>query len=244
MTNRGGRRPQVAVLAVLAAIAVVASPSIPTDAKAAESAREKLVPLKIKLPRPLFTGTPKNIGAAPTLEKYTHKPRPPFHVPAGTENLALHKRVTSSETAPIIGQLDLVTDGDKEGLDNCFVELSPGTQWIQIDLGQVADVFAILIWHYHAEGRVYHDVVVQTADDPDFIENVRTIYNNDFDNSSGLGIGRDREYIDDYRGKLIDAKPKKGDPVRTRYLRLFSKGNTSNSMNHYIEVAVYGKSAQ
>jgi hypothetical protein len=31
---------------------------------------------------------------------------------------------------------------------------------------------------------------VQTADDPDFITNVRTLFNNDIDNSLGLGVGK------------------------------------------------------
>ena len=91
---------------------------------------------------------------------------------------------------------------------------------------------------------MYHDVVVQVADDPDFIEDVKTVFNNDFDNSSGLGIGKQLEYIDDYRGKLIDAKDAKGEPVKGRYVRLYSKGNTSNDMNHYIEVEVFGKPAK
>lgn len=30
-----------------------------------------------------------------------------------------------------------------------------------------------MVWHYHSEGRVYHDVVVQAADDADFIQGVR-----------------------------------------------------------------------
>jgi len=202
---------------------------------------EKLVPLEIKLPRPLFQGTPKNIKPAPTLEKFVDKPRVPFYVPAGLVNLALNKKVTSSDTAPVIGELSMVTDGDLEGSDGSFVELGPGTQWVQIDLGKKSDIYALLVWHYHAEGRVYHDVVVQVADDADFIDNVKTVFNNDFDNSSGLGLGKQLEYIEDYRGKLIDARNANGKPVQGRYVRLYSKGNTSNDMNHYVEVEVFGK---
>ena len=174
-------------------------------AAAAGKGTAKLVPLEIKLPRPLFQGTPKNIKAAATLEKYSEKPRPPFNAPEGTKNLALGKKVTSSDMQPIVGELNLVTDGDKEGSDGSFVELGPGKQWVQVDLGEPCTLYGMLVWHYHAEGRVYHDFVVQVADDADFIENVKTIYNNDFDNSSGLGIGKDLEYIEDYRGRLIDA---------------------------------------
>jgi hypothetical protein len=205
---------------------------------------EKLEPLPIKLPPPMFQGTPKNIKAAPTLEKYDEKPRPAFLAPAGVTNVALKKKITSSDSAPVIGDLEMITDGDKDG--SAFVELAPETQWVQIDLEKPADIYAVLVWHYHAEGRVYHDVVVQVSDDPDFKDKnkITTIFNNDFDNSSKLGKGTNLEYIEDNRGKLIDAKGADGKPVRGRYVRLYSRGNTANDLNHYVEVEVYGKVAK
>ena len=54
-------------------------------------------------------------------------------------------------------------------------------------------------------------------------------------------MGKQLEYIDDYRGKAIAVKDEKGGPVRGRYVRLHSNGNTSSDQNHYIEVEVYGK---
>jgi hypothetical protein len=42
------------------------------------------------------------------------------------KNLALNKPVTSSDKDPIIGKLDQVTDGDKEGSDGSWVELGAG----------------------------------------------------------------------------------------------------------------------
>jgi hypothetical protein len=200
---------------------------------------EKTEALKSDLPKAMFEGTPKNIKPAATLEKYIDKPRPPFMIAEGCKNLALKKPVTSSDSMPIIGELELVTDGDKEGTDGSYVELGPGLQWVQIDLKEKAKIYAILLWHYHAEGRVYHDVVIQVSDDPDFIEGVKTIHNNDFDNSSGLGIGKELEFIEDYRGRLIDVGGVEG-----RYVRLYSSGNTSNDQNHYIEVEVFGKPAK
>jgi hypothetical protein len=223
----------ILVIAAFATAALLASPS----ARAAE----KLVPLEIKLPKPLFQGTPKNIKAGPGLEKYNEKPRPEFKVPEGVTNLALHKKVTASDSQPVVGELSMITDGDKEGSDGSFVELAPDKQWVQIDLEQPAQIYAIVVWHYHGEARVYHDVVIQAADDADFIENVQTIYSNDFDNSSGLGVGKDLEYIEDFRGRLIDARSAKGEPVKGRYVRLFSKGNTSSDLNHYVEVEIYGR---
>jgi hypothetical protein len=104
-----------------------------------------------------------------------------------------------------------------------------------IDLGQTASLSAILVWHYHSQARVYRDVVVQVSDNPDFKNNVVMIFNNDNDNTLGLGAGKDKEYIETNEGRLIDPKGARG-----RYLRLYSNGNTSNDMNHYVEVDVYG----
>jgi len=201
--------------------------------------QEQLVPLEIKLPRAIAKETPRNVPPSAHLEPYTEKPRPIFRVPEGTTNVALGKPVTSSEAIPIIGEPKFLTDGNKEGEDGCYVELGPGTQWVQIDLKESCAIYAIVVWHYHGVKRAYHDVVIQVADDPDFIENVKTVYNNDYDNSSGLGVGKDLEYCEDYRGRLIDAKG-----VTGRYVRLYSKGNTSNDQNHYVEVEVYGKPAK
>lgn len=196
---------------------------------------DEKVLLELNLPKPMFVGTPKNIRSA-NLEQVTGKKRGPFYVPAGTKLLSLNKPVTASDMEPIIGDVDFVTDNEKSGEDGYFVEFGPGVQWIQIDLEDTFSLYAVLVWHYHSQARVYHDVVIQVSDDPDFIENVKTIYNNDHDNSSGLGIGRDKEYIEVNEGRLIDPKGVEG-----RYVRLFSRGNTSNDMNHYVEVEVYGK---
>jgi hypothetical protein len=132
----------------------------------------------------------------------------------------------------------MVTDGDKEGDGDSFVELGMGKQWVQIDLGSSLPVFAILVWHYHGEPRVYHDIVVQLADDPDFANNPRTVFNNDHDNSSGLGVGTDKEYIETFEGRLI---PVEG--LKARYVRLYSNGNTTDDMNDYVEVEVFGQPA-
>jgi hypothetical protein len=190
--------------------------------------------LKLELPKPMFVGTPRNIRT-PNLEKITGKRRGPFFVPKGTQLLSLDQSVTSSDMMPIIGELEYVTDGEKSGEAGYYVELGPGLQYVQIDLASSYPLYAILIWHYHSQARVYRDVVVQVSEDPDFISGVQTVFNNDHDNSSGLGIGRDKEYIETNEGRLIDPRG-----VKARYVRLYSSGNTSNDMNHYVEVEVYG----
>ncbi|HEX2444837.1 MAG TPA: hypothetical protein VHJ77_12895 [Vicinamibacterales bacterium] len=190
--------------------------------------------LKLKLPKPMFIGTPTNIKSA-NLEVITGKPRGPFYVPKGTVLLSAKKIVTSSDTQPVIGELDMVTDGEKSGGDGYFIELGPGPQWVQLDLGASHPLHAILAWHYHSQARVYRDVVVQVSDDPAFKTGVTTIFNSDHDNSSKLGAGKEKEYVEVAEGRLFDPKGAKG-----RYVRLYSNGNTTNDLNHYVEVEVYG----
>lgn len=205
---------------------------IPTAALAQEK-----VPLKTQLPRPLFVGTPVPLNV-PNLEPPMKGKRPDFMVPAGTVNLAKGKKVTASDNNPVVGTLDLVTDGDKAGDEGSWVELGPGKQWVQIDLAKSANIYAVLVWHFHSQARVYRDVVVQVSNDPAFKSGVTTIFNNDFKGELGLGAGKDLNYVETYQGKLIDAKGANG-----RYVRLYSNGNTTNRLNDYIEVEVWGKPA-
>ena len=200
--------------------------------------QEGMVALEIELPKPMFVGTPKNIVSA-NLETPTGKLRPPFHVPKGVKNVAENKPVTSSDPEPIIGELAMATDGDKEGADGSYIEFGPRVQWVQVDLEGEFEVFAIVFWHYHSRACVYHDVVVQVSDDPNFTKGIVTLFNNDDNNTARLGVGEDKEYIETNEGRLVDARG-----VRARYVRLYSNGNTSNDMNHLIEVEVYGRPAR
>ncbi len=211
---------------VLASIVLLA----PLGARQAPDKEE----LKLQLPKPLFIGTPTNIKSA-NLEVITGKSRGPFMVPVGTKLLSAKRPVKASDMQPVIGELEMVTDGEKEGGDGYFIELGPGKQWIQIDLGASTSLYAILAWHYHSQARVYRDVIVQVSDDKDFLKGVTTVFNNDHDNSSGLGIGKDKEYIEVAEGRLFDPKG-----VKARYVRLYSNGNTTNDLNHYVEVEVFG----
>jgi hypothetical protein len=191
------------------------------------------VPLVSELPPELIEGTPKPMNE-PNLVQVPAK-APEFLVPAGTTLLSKGKPVTGSDDNPIIGTLDLITDGDKQAGEGYFVELIEGPQWVQIDLGKSAAIHAIWVWHFHSQRRAYKDVIVQVSDDPEFKTGVTTVFNNDYDNSANMGKGADNPYVESRFGKLIDAKGAKG-----RFVRLFSNGNTSNEMNHYIEVEVYG----
>ncbi|MHC4085171.1 MAG: hypothetical protein ACYSU5_08200 [Planctomycetota bacterium] len=207
-----------------------------------DTATSELVPLDIKLPRPTFAshrwGNFRDL--IPNLEPMSTKPRPLFLAPVGTKNVALGKPVTCTDEDPIIGKLEMITDGDKEADEGSFVELGePFLQHVTIDLEAEYNIYAIVFWHYHRQPRAYFDVIVQAADDPGFTINVTTLFNNDHDNSAGFGIGKDKNYLETSEGKLIDAGG-----VRTRYIRLYSNGNDLDEFNHYIEVEIYGKAVK
>ena len=198
------------------------------------SKESKLVPIKLELPKPMFIGTPQNLNVK-NLQKLLGKPRPAFLAPVGTKNVALGKTIYSSDDFPVIGEIEMITDGDKNAAEGSFIELGPFLQDVTIDLEENYKMFAIVFWHYHKQARVYFDVVVQTADNKDMTENVHTLFNNDMDNSAGFGVGKDMHYVETSEGKLLDAKG-----VTGRFVKLYSRGNTNNDLNHYIEVAVYG----
>jgi hypothetical protein len=206
----------------------------------ADEKKQDIVELEIELPNPVFAGTPKDIPQGVNINRKRHgKPREPFYTVPGLTNVARDKDVTSSDPYPIIGDLDLVADGDKEALDGRFVELAPGKQWVQVNLGDKYEIHAVMMWHNHLDPRVYRDVVVQVSDDPEFKEGVKTVYNNDNDNSSGFGVGEDFEYFENFEGEL---GPVKG--VVGQYVRFWSKGSTSDDQNHYTEVEVYARKPQ
>ena len=227
-------------LAVLNSCAAADSPK-PADGAANKPATATggLVPLEIKLPAPAFKGTPKDIQLSSYVEPLSDKPRPPMIVPAGLKNIAAGKKVTCSDKNATPDVLEKITDGDKESADQSIILLRKGTQYVQMDLGSPHELFAIVIWHAHNSPKVYRDVIVQIADDAEFTQKVSILFNNDQDNSSGLGAGTDREYFETNEGKLINAKG-----AKARYIRFYSKGSTESAMNEYTELEVYGRPAQ
>jgi len=190
-------------------------------------------PLKVEVPKPLFAGTPRPISLA-NLEPANAK-RPDIMVAPDVKLISKGKKVTSSDSLPVIGELTFITDGDKTGIDGAYVELGPNTQWVQVDLGSSAKIAAVAVWHFHSQARVYHDVVIQISDDAEFKKGVTTVFNTDDDNSSKLGKGADKSYVETNNGRVVDAKGANG-----RYVRLYSNGNTSDELNHYCEVEVFG----
>jgi len=157
-------------------------------------------------------------------------------VPPGLTNLAPAAKLSSSDRNATREQLAKLTDGDKDASESSVLLLRKGNQYIQLDLGKPCELFAIVLWHSHTAAKVYHGVIVQVADDADFTQNARTLFNNDHDNASGLGVGSDREYFETHEGRLIDAKG-----TKARFIRCYSHGSTESALNEYTEIEVYGR---
>jgi hypothetical protein len=201
-------------------------------------ADEMLVPLKLKLPAPVGAGTPKNIPAGSTVELNPKAP-PPLLVPKDAVNVAAGKKISCSDKNATAGDLAKLNDGDKEAEEGDILLLRKGLQWVQFDLGAPHEIFAIVVWHAFDTPKIYRSVIAQVADDADFTQNTRTLFNNDRENNAGLGIGADRQYFESNQGKIIDAKG-----GRARFVRLYSNGNSDSLLNEYIEVEIYARPAK
>jgi hypothetical protein len=192
------------------------------------------VPLELNLPAPTLKGTPDDLPVGVHIEPLSDAPNPPFLAPKGVRNLALGRNVVSN-IAPFTGKLEQITDGRKEPLDEDAVEFKKGSLWVQIDLGSPAVLYAIACWHDHRYVQAMHDVIFQVCDDADFKTNVTTVFNNDLDNSSECGPGKDREYFETAKGKIVDAKG-----IRGRYVRGYQRGSSTGALNCWQELEIYG----
>jgi len=224
-------------------VSTVNHPALSEQATVDDTTASELVPLDIKIPKPGFVEF-VHMRPVPNLQENDGyaKPSEAFLVPIGTKNVALGKPVSSTDDAPIIGNIEKVTDGKKDWTEYDFVELVWGLQSVTIDLLDTYEIYAIVFWHntrHAGPGSVYLDVIVQVSNDRNFIKGVKTLFNNDHDNSAGFGIGKDKHYREICYGKLIDAGG-----AQARYVRLYSNGNNCDEFNHYVEVEVYGKAAK
>ncbi len=153
-------------------------------------------------------------------------------VKIATSNLAAGKLFTSKAFT----NLTAITDGNKS--TGSYADDYPnfsGLQYVQADLGAYYDLNEIKLWHYYGDGRKYKDVIVQVSNDPTFATDVKTVYNNDTNNSAGRGTGTNSEYAETSAGLDIEF-----DAVNARYVRFYSNGSSVNSNNHYVEAEIYG----
>ncbi len=218
-------------LAVCVAIVSITTAILAADAPEKEA-------LKLQLPAPTRKGTPEDLPAGPNIEPNSDKAGAALMIAKGAKNVALGKPATSS-VKPFTGELSQITDGKKEAFDYDTVEMKKGSQWVQVDLGESFSIEAIAIWHDHRYIQVVHDVIVQVSDDPEFKSGVTTLFNNDTDNSSGLGVGTDREYFERHFGRVFDGKG-----AKARYVRGYTKGSHLSALNCWQEIEVYALPAK
>jgi len=204
---------------------------------AAFAQEKERVPLSPALPKPTFEGTPIDIRS-PHREAYRGDgvPPPPLLVPSDVRLLSSGCPVSCNDSRVKPIDLALVTDGNKQYSPSAYVELAPGVRWVQLDMGTNVEIFAVCLWRERPEQCVYRDTVVQVSSDPTFAKGVTTLFNNDYDDSAGLGAGADKEYFEDHFGRRVA-----GHGVRARHVRITSNGNTSSPYNQFTEVEVYGR---
>lgn len=207
--------------------------AIATLLAATANAQEKEA-LTLQLPAPTLKGTPEQLPTGPNIEANSDKAPAAMQIAKGAKNVALGKKVTTSVKPFSETQPDAITDGKKEAFDYDTVEMKKGTQWVQVDLGESFKIEALAIWHDHRYIQVMHDVIVQVSDDPEFKTGVTTLFNNDTDNSSGLGVGTDREYFERHWGRVFDGKG-----TKARYVRGYTKGSHLSALNCWQEIEVY-----
>jgi len=125
-------------------------------------------------------------------------------------------------------------DGDKEAAEPSIVLLRKGTQYVQMDLGSPAEIFAIVLGMRMLSRRF---ITTSLSRRPTTLSSKRTLRH--LQQRPGQHLwprGRHRpEYFETRYGKRIDAKG-----VKARYLRFYSKGSTESALNEYTEVEVYG----
>ncbi len=161
-------------------------------------------------------------------------------------NVARNKAVTTNAPTTSNQPLSALTDGVTARDKYVLYSVSTGPKWAQVDLGRAYEITRLNVrsdWGSSAGVyRTARDVVVQLSNDPDFATGVTTVFNNDADNSAGLGAGTDEEYLEpgDGSGKDIVLAA----PVNARYVRFWANGHIRvngqlNLVNTPIEIEAY-----
>ena len=175
-----------------------------SDTKAPSSTGDsELEEWQMNFPPPAYVGTPSQKVSTGT-DRLSQQPQLSLLLPVDARaNVASGKPITCSAPLVLEGDLSLVTDGNKSS--DSYVSLGPGLQWIQVDLGEVHEIYGVVVWHDYSTPSVYNDVIVAISDDPSFEVGVSVVFNNDADGSSGLDyeLGGDPAYLETNYGRII-----------------------------------------
>lgn len=130
----------------------------------------------------------------------------PAPVAAASVEVNVARGVTDVTTNGIAARngkrLTVVTDGDRSTSEYALIATDSAAKYIQLNLGEPHFITKVNILNdYNPEApRAGKDLIVQLSNDPTFTTGVTTIYNNDDDNSVGLGAGADAEYVEPSSG--------------------------------------------
>jgi RHS repeat-associated protein len=102
-----------------------------------------------------------------------------------------------------------------------FAYTGSGLHYAQIDLGAVFTVDKVKVWHYHNDGRTYHNTKTQVSADGVSWYTV-------FDSAT------QGEYAETAAGKTHSFTARS-----VRYVRDYANGNTYNANNHWVEIEVF-----
>lgn len=111
---------------------------------------------------------------------------------------------------------------------------------VQLDFGSFKDVSMFKMF-FQASSHLYtyKDLAIQVPETADFY-NAFTIYNNDEDNSIGLGYGEDEEFIATPKGTTIMMAPKKARYVHFGVGGYESGDGAASPLTYIKELEVYG----
>jgi|GEM_PF-3600447 len=197
------------------------------------------VTLKGVLPAQLDEGMIHMVDSAST------PPPPSTPEPAPTTyNAAAGKTgITTNGTIANGAPLSYLTDGDRHNQSYVLIALDGSPRWVQVDLGKEVPIVELNLVNDYSTSRTGRDIIMQLSNDPSFATGVTTVFNNDADNSSGLGIGTDAEYLEpsDGSGKTVTLS----EPVLAQYVRVWSYGHLRTGETDYrpvntpVEIEVY-----
>ena len=158
----------------------------------------------------------------------------------GLRNLAFGQPVSQTGDAGYDSGSSLATDGN---MRNAAWDIGPKAtgHYRQVDIGGPWNIDSLRVWHELSDSRRirYKDVVIRLSTTADFSSDVTTVFNNDLDNSLGLGAGTDGEYDETESGKIVHFPP-----TRARYIRLHTYGNNHDDQNRLLEVMVGQRAPQ
>jgi len=125
-----------------------------------------------------------------------------------------------------VGTLDnrgnSIVDGQYEDTTLYVSVSTTDPTYLEIDLGGVAELEQVKVWHYYLDERTYHDTKTEVSEDGITWVTV-------FDSAV------DGEYAETSAGKTHTFAP-----INVRYIRDWLHGSTSNTGNHWVEIDAYG----